>query len=166
MEKMLKHCIQAMLMMCCFMLLSCEIDNSDSRTDEYRRKLADSYWQLTEIRDFNNHWQTPEVYPVLDIPRLWFSAGNGYRMDVSGYRGSKALTSVVGSYHIEDGTVSMTDSLYQGMAFSLYISLLEENLIEGVFTMWNDLVPVSQEYSSSGTSESKTYGVRLRRVAR
>lgn len=107
-------------MVCCTMLLSsCEIDNSDSSPAEYREQIVNTGWELTEVMDHNNAWQPAELYQQLDLREIWFQPGNNFMMRFCD-PGSYAATSyVMGSFHIENGTINMTDYRNLDIAYQL-----------------------------------------------
>ena len=131
-------------------LISCSVDNDDVQTDKYRSQVANTHWQLSEIRDANNSWQKPADYPVLEIPELWFSAENGYSMKIAEGEGHGLPITVSGTYDFDNGSITMTDDRYQGIAYSLKIQSLDNQLLEGLFTLWHEKTP-------------KYYTIRLKR---
>jgi hypothetical protein len=131
-------------------LISCSVDNDDVKTDNYRSQIANTHWLLSEIRDANNSWQKAVDYPVLEIPELWFSAENGYTMKIAEGEGHGLPATVSGTYDFDNGSITMTDDRYQGIAYSLKIQSLNSQLLEGLFTLWHEKTP-------------KYYTIRLQR---
>lgn len=115
-------------------LLSCDADNSNTTSEDYRSRITNTSWQLSEVMNQNNQWLTPSVGSGLDIPELRFGSDNSFRMRTNtedGYRGS-----VTGFYGISDGTINLTAKGFSGIAFSLRIITFAGNIIEGLFTIW------------------------------
>ena len=68
-------CILTLAVLCALALMSCDVEFShgDNNTDdEYRGKIADTRWQLSEVL-YNGMWQQPLFYNMFDIPQLDFS---------------------------------------------------------------------------------------------
>lgn len=155
----------ATILSCGLMLASCEIDNTDVKTDEYRTKIANTRWQLIEVQDQNSRWQSISLNPVLDIPEVWFSSGNGYEMRIRDYDGYKGVSTVIGTYKVADGNIVMTDSHYHGIAFELNIRLFNDDLLEGLFRIWSGLQPIDYQYiDGSYQPQDKSYVIRLKRI--
>lgn len=57
---------------------------------------------------------------------------------------------VSGTYDFDNGSITMTDDRYQGIAYSLKIQSLDNQLLEGLFTLWHETPP-------------KNYTIRLQR---
>ena len=131
-------------------LISCSVDNDDVKTDNYRSLIANTHWQLSEILDPNNRWMSPVDYPMLDIPELWYGAENSYNMKIAEGENHSYASSVSGYYSFDNGSINMTDDRYQGIAYSLKIQSLDEQLLEGVLTFWRETTP-------------KFYTIRLKR---
>lgn len=153
------------MMMGCMMMTSCEIENGDKTADTYYAILADSRWQLTELLDGNNRWQSVELYPLLEIPELRFFTNGSYEMDIKDYDGYQGISTVTGSYRIHYGTIIMSNDFYQGTAFEIHISRLDDDVLEGSFGLWSGLTPIDPWYNGGNAPEQvRHFNVRMLRI--
>lgn len=156
------------VLICSLLLMACgmEIDNSDETTaDEYRAKIVNSRWQLSEILDQNNQWLVPADYNGLDIPELAFRLNNTYFMRICKSIDRQKVTYINGKYDISSDGINMTVDNYQGIAYSIKITSLSGNTLEGLFTDWGqEKQTTSTDGSTTSLYDAKHYTIRLKRT--
>lgn len=164
--KQTKRWMQILILICATALTSCEIDNLSNDSDEYVSKLANTRWQLTEVLDHNNEWQSTQFYQQLDISELWFFTDLDYKMKINNSMNSYTdYNTVTGTYKIEYGTVNMTDMRYLGVAYTLKIIRLDDTTLEGDFGIWSGLTPVYQDVPATNEPlQVRKFTVRLKRI--
>lgn len=120
-------------------LTSCdiEINNVDEgKSEEYQKQIANTRWQLTAVMNQNNEWVQPDFYPDLDIPELSFY-NNSYFMKICTSTDRTNFTFINGTYSIDKYfSINMTVDNYQGIAYTLKVTSLNGNLLEGEFADW------------------------------
>ena len=147
------------------MMTSCEIDNTDVSSNEYREKIANSNWQLSQIMD-KGSWTTPAVYGTFDIPELHFLGNNRYEMKIYNYFDNHIVTTFRGGYSISDGSLTFVEDNYMGTRFIMSITTLNDNTLEGTLNILGD---EQRTYSADGkvvsyTHDTATYTIRMKRA--
>ena len=149
---------------CIALLTSCETDNSDYMTEGYGKQIVNTGWELTEVMDHNNAWQSAELYQTLDLREIWFQSGNHYTMRFRNLGSYEATSYVMGTYRIENGTILMTDNRYQGIAYQLKIIFLTNDILECDFTVWSGLTPIDPRVEPGNASlQDRRYTIRMKR---
>ena len=157
------------ILSCGLMLTACDVEFSggdDSTADEYRAKIANTRWQMTEIMNQNNEWVNPSFYTGVDIPELSFGLNSKYFMRICKSLDRQNVTLINGTYDFGRDAINMTDDCYQGIAYSLKISSLSGNTLEGLFTDWG----IEQQANNaetgtvSSTNNVRHYTIRLKRT--
>ena len=156
----------AALLICGLLLTSCDVDNSDTKSGKYSEQIADTRWQLSEIRDTGNEWQTPLVYTELDIQDLQFIGDRRYKMTIRNFYGDKGVNTFQGSYSVDGSTINFTGDPLPGIFISISVIRLDDTMLEGNITLWAD---EQITYSPDGTgttisTSTRNYTIRLKRI--
>lgn len=152
------------------LLTSCdmEFNNDDIRNpEEFQAQISNSSWRLTEVRNENNLWVTPDFYSGLDIPELSFGFSDSYYMRIATRSDRTDLSYIKGKYHIsKDYSISMTDDYYQGIAYTLKVITLNGNTLEGEFIIWGQEQRTYETASDGVTTTYKPryYAIRMSRT--
>ena len=162
MKKMIAATMMAILGL---MMTSCDIDNTDVSSNEYRTTISNSNWQLSQIMD-KGTWMTPAVYSAFDIPELHFLGGNRYEMKVYNYFDNHSVAMFRGEYSISDGNITFREDNYNGARFVMIIRTLDSNLLECALDVRGD---DQRTYSPDGnevtsTRATSSYIIRMKRV--
>ena len=164
MKKFLVMVVTAM--MATMVLTSCEMEFSndgDEKHEDYQAKVANSHWQLAEVMNHNNEWVSPNFYPGLDIPELSFGYSNSYFMRICTSVDRTDVSLINGTYSIDcNFSITMTDCNYQGIAYTLKVTSLNGNTLEGEFIVWG----LGQRTASDGatTRNPQRYNIRMKRT--
>ena len=154
----------AILVLCGLVMTSCgvEIDNRDLGSDNSSRTtIANTRWQLMEVRDHNNNWQPSSLYQDLEIPELSFGADNSYSMRISHYDGWKEVSTVTGTYHVGGGCIELTDNFHTGISFSLKVLYQDATTLEGNLTIYE--YAKTEDPTITHTKSVRHYTIRLKR---
>ena len=123
----------------------------DGNPEEYQAQVANSRWQLAEVMNQNNEWVKPEFYPGLDIPLLSFSYDNSYFMRICKSADRTEVSLINGTYSVDRYfSITMTDCNYQGISYTLKVTSLNGNTLEGEFILWRQ--------------EQRRYTIRMKRT--
>lgn len=162
---MKKSLVAAVIACCMTLLVSCEIDNSDTSSTKYREQIVGTRWELADVMDHNNEWQPAELHQTLDICEIWFQSGSNYTMHFRDLKSYAVTTYATGTYSIENGTVEMTDNQYLGIAYQLTITLLAGDTLEGNFIVWSGLPPVDPNIEVGNEPlQDRRYTIRMKRL--
>ena len=142
-------------MMATMTLTSCDMEFSsggdDGNPEEYQAQVANSRWQLAEVMNQNNEWVKPEFYPGLDIPLLSYSYDNSYFMRICKSADRTDVSLINGTYSVDRNfSITMTDCNYQGISYTLKVTSLNGNTLEGEFILWRQ--------------EQRRYTIRMKRT--
>ena len=145
-------------------LTSCDSDNGgDSGSDDYRTMIANTRWQLSEVL-YNNVWQKAETFSEFGIQDLRFGGDGRYEMKFYNYDGHQGTSTFRGAYSVDQRTINFNDDLVVGIVFSINISSLDNNLMEGLLTIWDASQPrhytIRLKRSSSSSSSSISSATR------
>ncbi len=157
----------AVILSCSLVLTACDFEvsnSSETSTDEYRAKIANTRWQLAEAMNHNNEWVAPDFYAGVDIPELSFGLDNKYFMRICKSANRQNVTLINGTYDIDRDVINMTDDCYQGIAYSFKISALSGSTLEGQFTDWGQEQQASDAGGTTTTYEVRHYTLRLKRT--
>ena len=148
------------------MLTSCDVDNSDSGSEENRKMIVNTRWQLTEVLDKNNVWQPKNLFFDLDIPYLQFYANNRYEISIYNFDGHKGTNTFRGGFNWDINTINFTGDPYSGIIISLSIHYMNSDQLEGLLTLWGEEDVTDHPYVNgvSFTPNSKQYTLRMKRV--
>lgn len=149
---------------CCLGLASCGTDDDDSSTAEYRAKIVNTRWQLTEVQDHNNEWRTVDLYQELNIPELKFNADNSYQMRISRVDGYSGTSTAMGTYTIRNRNIEMTDYDFSGIIFYFYIQQIDDNAMECRLKRYVNPLPSGVMAGNDYIAEYKDYVVRMKRL--
>lgn len=146
-------------------LASCDIDNNDTQTDEYRRQLAGTRWHLSEVMDTDNEWKDKNLTPDFDIPYLSLGDNGQYEIRIYNYRGSNGITTLRGSYKVEGGRVYLYDDTAGGTLVEIVIRYMNDNMLEASVNIYGeDKVSYNTEGSGVTITQDVThYTVRFTR---
>lgn len=132
-------------------LTSCDSDNSDSSgSDEYRTKIANTRWQLSEVL-YNNVWQKAETFSEFGIQDLRFGSDGRYEMKFYNYDGHQGTSTFKGAFSFDHRTINFNDDLLLGIIFSIDIVTLDNDFMEGMLTIWDE-------------SHVRHYTIRMKRI--
>ena len=157
-------------MMATMALTSCEIDNGngdDGNPKEYQAQIANTRWQLAEVMNHNNEWVLPDFYVGLDIPELSFGYSDSYYMKIATRADRTDVTHINGKYDIKsDFSINMTNECYQGIAYTLKVTSLNGNILEGEFIIWGQEQRTSETVSDGVTTtyNPRRYTIRIKRI--
>ena len=126
----------AAVCVCSLSLMSCSIDNDESKVEDYRAMLANTQWKLSKIANQNNEWVNPSEYPEFDIKDLRFNGDDTYEMKVYNFYGNWTDNTFRGTFYFADGGLNFYTSDIQGRALTIVISYLEKNTLEGRAILW------------------------------
>ena len=149
---------------CCLGLASCGTDDDDSSSAEYRAKIVNTRWQLTEVQDHNNEWRTVDLYQELNIPELKFNADNSYQMRISRVDGYSGTSTAMGTYTIRNRNIEMTDYDFSGIIFYFYIQQIDDNAMECRLKRYVNPLPSGVMAGNDYIAEYKDYVVRMKRL--
>ena len=151
-------------------LTSCDIEISSDdggNPEEHRAQIANTRWQLAEVMNHNNEWVLPDFYVGLDIPELSFGYSDSYYMKIATRADRTDVTHINGKYDIKsDFSINMTNECYQGIAFTLKVTSLNGNILEGEFIIWGQ-EQRTYETASDGvttTYNPRRYTIRMKRI--
>ena len=149
------YLLAAYVILCTAMMLtSCDMEFSsgdDGNTEEYEAQVANTRWQLAEVMNQNNEWIQPEFYPGLDIPLLSFSYDNSYLMRICKSADRTDVSLINGTYSVDRYfSITMTDCNYQGISYTLKVTSLNGDTLEGEFILWRQ--------------EQRRYTIRMKRT--
>ncbi|MBR2113733.1 MAG: hypothetical protein IJ929_03565 [Prevotella sp.] len=151
-----------LISICSLMLTACEVDNSENGTD-YLALLKETHWQLSETY-VDHEWQTPAVYDELDIKDLWFYGDKKYQISIFNFDGNRGNNTIQGSFKIESNTINFFTNNIYGTLFSIYISSIDKNQLEGVLTIYEEQTATpNTDGSTSFSQKSRTYTIRMKR---
>ena len=160
--KLLQRLSIILISVCSLMLTACEVDNSENGTD-YLALLKETHWQLSQTY-VDHEWQTPAVYDELDIKDLWFNGDDRYQISIFNFDGNRGDNTIQGTFKIESNTVNFFTNDIYGTLFSLYISSIDKNQLEGVLTIYEEQTATPNgDGSISFSQKSKTYTIRMKR---
>ncbi len=162
----------AAAMMTTIALTSCDIETSsgdDGNPEEHHEQIANTGWQLTEVMNQNNEWVAPEFYPGFDIPKLSFGYSNSYFMRICTSNDRTDVMLINGGYSVDKYfSISMTIDNYQGIAYTLKVTSLNDNLLEGEFTIWGKGQRAYETASErvATTYTPRHYTIRMKRIGK
>ena len=160
------HLLMAIVVVfvCCLGLASCGTDDDDSSSAEYRAKIVNTRWQLTEVQDHNNEWRTVDLYQELNIPELKFNADNSYQMRISRVDGYSGTSTAMGTYTIRNRNIEMTDYDFSGIIFYFYIQQIDDNAMECRLKRYVNPLPSGVMAGNDYIAEYKDYVIRMKRL--
>lgn len=146
----------------CLLTTACKNDDND-KSKNYQAMVTDTHWQLSSTY-VNNVWQSPTVFPDLNIKDLWFCGSKSYQIDIFNYDGNKRDNTFQGEYKLDNNTFYFYTGPYAGPLFSISINNMSENTLEGDFTIWKGQTAIyDKDGNVSFEQDTETYTVRMTR---
>lgn len=137
--KLIKWITVAVITVCITgIMTSCDIDNSDTTSEDYRQRLADTTWQLSEVMNEYNEWMDKNLVSDFDIPHLSLGSNGRYEISIYNYLGSNSTNTLRGRYSISDGIIYLYDDVSGETSVQMNVKYLSDDMLEAFITIFGN----------------------------